>query len=86
MKEDSQHQLTLNQMNKVSRDLLRPARHILKISVHCSSPFKVRLFWSQPDGYETRSLLPRSRLVDGKRLHYALTNSAYDLRKVHFNG
>jgi hypothetical protein len=30
-------------------------------------------------------MLPRSRLLDGKRIHFALTNYHYDLRGLYFN-
>lgn len=54
--------------------------------VVCTAPFQHRLLWSQDKDFKKaeflKKLLPKSRLIDGVRVHFVLTGSTYSLRTM----
>lgn len=82
MKMAFEYKVTLKQSNRVNTKQLSPTTHQDQILVSCSPPAKQRLLWSQSSSStsDLAANLPRSRVVESTRTHWALVNSMHHLR------
>ena len=78
------YQVNLLQQGKVSRHLLRPRLHKGSVKISCEPPASQRLLWSQSPQFKVNNmeLLPRSRIMDNARTHYALINTEHYVRLI----